>query len=512
MNGKEKAMNRRIISLVILLCLIFVSLISCSDRTEPDTDTGKASEPDSTPADTADAGQIADYGGEAFTIAEFTSTLKDGTEYYCGEWIDSDDLTGEAINDAVYKRNVLCERAFNVDLEMWLMGEDYSDFEQLYLMGDTSFDAIYGWASQFAAGATEGTLADLGKLDSEGYLDLSKECWDPAVTDSLAVNGKTYLAANDASMSWREWAGFVFYNPDIVKEFGLEDPASLVDNNEWTVDKFCEMVASVQEDLDGYSGISYKDLYGLIDVGSAAALYSGAGMRYTDDNGRLAIGSEKSLDLISKIVAMAKDGEHVKNYDDFTVSNKNNPWGAVRSYFASGHSLFLVAGLGTTEDLDGMESGYGIVPLPKYDSSQEGYCSAIDRNAAVFCIPSFVRNDVTSAGYERTGQILEFLAERSRGNEDSVYEAFFASLAENNAYDNETNRSMIELALGGARFEWTNVYGIGTVNGDDSLSVAGVLSEMMSGSGNANSVYKRSATRLQSAIDDFYDEISSAGN
>ena len=71
---------------------------------------------------------------------------------------------------------------------------------------------------------------------------------------------------------------------------------------------------------------------------------------------------------------------------------------------------------------------------------------------------------------------------------------------------------MIELAYEGLKFEWCNIYQVGSVDGDDSKSVTGVLSEMMNSGKGLQSTYKRSATRLQKAIDELYNKISKISN
>ena len=501
--------NKRIIALILVVVMSLSALASCGGDTKHTRAKGDGSNIDTNfPA--------ADYDGEVFTFATFTSELQDHTVYYAAyegskAWIDSDDISGVATSDAVYTRNQLCEQKYNITIENELKGEDYDDYKNLYIIGDQTFDVVYGWANRFALGVTSGQFYDFADLDDAGYIDMSQSYWNPDVNYSLSVADRYFLATNDITMESIAWTGCMFFNPQIVEDYGLENPHDLVYSNEWTVDKFLEMVAAVHGDLDGQADFTIEDCYGLIDLGTTGALLYGCDCHLVDDDYQLAIGSERITNLITKIHQTLDDTSHVFSYDAITngADTGGNPWKYARSYFANGHSLFLTGTPDITEEFRNMETGYGIVPMPKFDSNQEDFVAAIDSCSGVFIVPNFEkRSDGVNSSYERTGMILEYLAYKSsEDKEDSVLNAYYETTIKGQRQTIEENKNMLDMIKGHGSYEWAQVFWVGGDPSDDSKTIAGVLGEMASSGRGLASKYKQNQKRLQEAIDTLYESI-----
>lgn len=499
--------TKRILALALVVVMSVAVLASCGEAksfTKDNNGDGKV-------IDSRDF-EKGDFDGEVFTFATFTSTVgSTSTEYYTGPWIDSDEIVGVATTDAVYKRNNLCEQKYNVKIENELKGQDYRDYNTLYTIGDLTFDVIYGWANRFSVGVTDGVFHDFRDLDSEGYINMDESYWNPSVNDSLTIADRTFLATNDITMAPLSWTGCVFFNPQIIEDYSLENPHDLVESNEWTLDKFLEMVGAVHGDLDGSPDFTPEDCYGLIDLGTASSLLSGCDIDLVDDDYQLAIGSEKVVNLITKIRAALDDDQHVFDMDDITKNADvgGNQWAYTRSYFATGHSLFLCGTPELTSELRDMETGYGVVPLPKYDANQKDYSARIDSCAGIFVLPNFEKRvDGVNSSYKRTGMILEYLAYKSsEDTADSVLNCYYETTIKGQRQTIEKNKDMLDMVKGSAVYDWANVFWVGGSPSSSDSTISGVLDSMASSGRGLASTYKRSAQRLQKAIDEIYAAI-----
>jgi len=499
--------TRRIIAIVLVVLMSFSVLASCGETEKYQ----KENKGDGSDIDTQF--RSADYEGDRFTFATFTSTLDSGSEYYTGEWIDSDEISGIATSDAVYKRNQICEQKYNVDIEQYPAGEGFEEYSTLYNLGDFTFDIVYGWASRFSVGVTTGIFHDFKDLEDQGYIDMEANYWNPDVNKSLEVADRSFIVVNDITMTPLSWTGCVFFNPQIIEDLNLENPHDLVKSGNWTLDKFLEMISQVEIDKDGDPEFTIEDCYGIIDMGTANALLYGCDVHLVDSDYNLAIGGQKIIDLITKIHS-ALSAKNVFDMDAITKNGRadvgGDQWAYTRSYFANGHSLFLCGTPELTREFRGMEGGYGIVPLPKYDASQKDYTSTIDNNAGAFLLPNFEkRTDGVNSSYERTGTILEYLAYKSSEDvEGSVLNAYYETTIKGQRQTIEENKDMLdEFIKGSGRFEWADVFWVGGSISDQDSTISGVLGSMASSGIGLASTYKRSATRLQKAIDDIYATI-----
>ncbi len=84
-------------------------------------------------------------------------------------------------------------------------------------------------------------------------------------------------------------------------------------------------------------------------------------------------------------------------YFDMSKASDMNPYDA----FVSDHSLFIVTYLVNASKFRDMKSGYGIVPMPKYDETQKEYVS--------FAVPDLAGVPYIVADAEASSIILEAL-------------------------------------------------------------------------------------------------------
>lgn len=493
---------KKIRFLCLLLAFVISTsfLFSCAEAGGPNLNTRDPSD------NSADIGDFAegDFDSEPFTFLFLRQKAGD-KDYYGGNYLDAEGLTGATIQDVVYKRNMAVEEKYNVQVEQIIADNlQPSEIAQNYYMaGDFCFDVIYGWGYKMGACIVENYFTDIGDLE---HVDLTQEYWCPSAMDELSINGKVYVWINDISMNKLEWAYFLLYNKQIFEDYNVEalcgSPYDLVDSGEWTIDKFLQMVTSVSNDLDGDGVITKYDVYGIINLNLVdLAMASGirAAQRADDDTYKLSYYSDKSITLANKLNDVFNNSDYNKMEDeiwkDADLSGFNDQWEYSRSFFATDHALFLDGCAFLTSEFRDMESEYGILPYPKYDENQKDYIHTISSLSSMFALPSTYRTDISTASPERTGMILEYMAYKSN---EIVLPQYYDTLMKGQRLNSEDDQRMLDIIRTSGRYEFCSVMGFEDIMDN--------FSAMMKNPQSASSTYTRLATKLQKQLDDFYME------
>ncbi len=445
-----------------------------------------------------------DFDSEPFTFLFLRQKAGD-KDYYGGNYLDSEGLTGATMQDVVYKRNMAVEEKYNVRVDQILADNlQPSEIAQNYYMaGDFCFDVIYGWGTKMGPCIIENYFADLNSLEN---VDLTEEYWCPSAMDELSINGSVYVWINDISMNKLEWAYFLLYNKQLFEDYNVEalcgSPYDLVDSGEWTIDNFLKMVTSVSNDLDGDGEITKYDVFGMINL-YPSDLAKGAGItvsqRQDDGTYRLSYYNDKSIDIANKLNDVYSNTDHNKLesqiWKDADISAYNDQWEYARSFFATDHALFLNGCAYLTVEFRDMESDFGILPYPKYDENQEGYIHTVSGLSSMFALPSTYRTDISTASPERTGMILEYMAYKSN---EMVLPQYYDTLMKGQRLNSENDCRMLDIIRTSIRYEFCEVMGFGEIM-DNYIAV-------MEKPQSASSAYSRLSIKLQRQLDDFYME------
>lgn len=240
---------------------------------------------------------------------------------------------------------------------------EYADrYDKLaeYISSDEGIDFFYeGNLDAFPKGAVRGMFAP-----ADDYIDFSSELWEDVeeLNDSFLWNGKHYICAVQATGD----NVAVVYNRKTVQEAGLDDPADLYANDNWTWDTFQDMLEMfVDPDNQKYGIDGWWFEFGLMNT---------VGIPPVDiDNGKLVnnIGTPEM--------------ERVQNWM-FDLYNNNcvaigvgdYGWTDKPAYIGEGKLLFYPVGLYTfyTEKAQWAKT-YGedafFVPMPKDPDADEYY-------------------------------------------------------------------------------------------------------------------------------------------
>ena len=165
---------RKCVSVLLAVLILAGSLHSCAGS-EPEPDGPASGQTPSPPAETAaetepgraetpDNLPALDFGG-ASAVIHSRGDAEALTEIYAEE------LNGEAVNDAIFERNVSVEERLNVSIEC-LAGDGWENYDNTVsalrasiMAADGSYDIIAGWSSRIPALSLEGVFLDLNPMN-----------------------------------------------------------------------------------------------------------------------------------------------------------------------------------------------------------------------------------------------------------------------------------------------------------------------------------------------------------
>ncbi len=451
---------RKIISLILVLTLILPSLAACSEsKTDIDTSAGiQTNTPsDAPPAEETEAPKpedllpVEDLGGYSFRILNNISNFA-----YTN--IGEEGLTGESLDDAVFNRNKNIEETLNI--VFMIEKREYYDtdatIKKVVAAGEDAYD-FYTCDLNFVIGhATSGCDVNALSIDS---LSFDNPWWNKQAIDSVSIGDAVYAFFGNLHTGYFESHAGVTFNKEIINNLNLTDPYEHVHNNTWTLDNMIVMMDAAKMDLDGDGIWSVEDQYGFTmyegNFSTAFTIGSGADMLTKDEN-NLPIWtgmSEHYVDVYTKVAGQIFDEKSNNALNATgTLPGDLEPF---RLMFLYGRALFLVSVIGILKDMRDAEFELGVVPVPKYDESQQNYRSKIFEGANACAIP------ITNQDVERTGLVLEHMAALST---DTVRDVYLNQTLDFKYIQDQEGQNMMDIILSTGIFELASVYGWGGLN------------------------------------------------
>ena len=361
--------------------------------------------------------------------------------------IIAEEETGEPINDAVYKRNIIVEDLLNVKITMIALDEGDETrpnqaVKKAVAAGDDIYDLLMTHEIYSAPTAQSGYLMNMANIP---YIDFSKPWWCKSATDDLSFGNKIFLALSDFSISSNDHAYIVLFNKNLHQEYALENLYESVKAGSWTFDKMYDLIKDVSKDLDGDGKMTDVDLYGLIlGGGQLNFFYAGGNTVMKKDENNIPyydILTERSILTFEKAFDICI-GEHTYAFSDW--NDKKVP-----PTFAGGHGLLMTTQIGIVPQLRDMDVDFGILPYPKLDERQEKYAEYVDGHAQLMAIP------ITVQDTEKVGVITEALSYYARVYVVPAY--YDINLKTKFSRDAESSE-MLDIVMEGRVFDFGYVY------------------------------------------------------
>ncbi len=416
--------------LALLLALLqLTAMTACGAETVETADTAATAAAETEPAETelSDSVETVDYGGQTFTI------LARGAFSY---EFDSE-LTGEVLDDAVFNRNQTVEERFNVSIVTEPYAEEKGSAANVLepannsiLAGDDAYQLLAAYTYVAAPGSCNGNYINWLDMD---HIDLDKPWWEKEFLETIALDGRAFIAMGDLSLLFNEVKMAIFFNKQLATDTAIPDLYATVREGKWTIDLLTTYASTATVDLNGDGGMDESDRWGIganMYTHTIPFIYaSGETTTLRDDKGLPTVinGSEKLHSIFEKVYFLFNDSGAGRLSDIVTAFPEE--------MFQNNQGLFMTSWIGDAATLREMEADFGIIPYPKWDEAQaDYYTSYLDRTSS-FLVPITVDADFV-------GRITEVLAAESY---KQVIPAFYeVSLKGKYARDNDS-QAMLDI-------------------------------------------------------------------
>lgn len=452
----------RLISVFLALLL----LTACGSTAETQTETtGTADTITETAAETEPPEYTApdvDYDGATFTVAAVDYTVSGSGVWEATNYCDAySEATGEVLHDALYERNLAVMEDLNIALEVYSLSSFAnapSEFKTPVMAGETFIDYCLMNGSGLSSILTAGMLIDLNEIST---LDTSHTWWDQKSVEEFTLSDTLYTVTGDISLMTGMAPITYFFNKELVELHSLEDPYTLVNEGEWTLDKSIEMAYAVVQDVNGNGQVDIEeDVFGICwESNSMTYAVHAADIRITakDEEGMpyISVDREKAASVVEKLYPVFQD-QNVSLMSD-KISGYNNTFvDLFVPALQEGRSLFYNNQLLVTLNLREMDADFGILPPPKYDAEQEEYCCPVS-----YWWATFVVMPVTNSRWDMTGHVLDATGYYSQ---KLVTPAFIEKSIQGKTFRDEESTAMLELILDNRVYELAAIYNWGGIN------------------------------------------------
>ena len=322
--------------------------------------------------------------------------------------IDAEELLGEPVNDAIYRRSRNIEERYNFEIrETQVAGGQVTNILRLSAAaGSDEHDIAFIDTRAFPTLATQNALIDLHMVP---HLNLNAPWWNPATQQYFTVENRLFTMTSDLTLTPAENMVILMYNTTLADSLGLstaQELYALVDAGQWTFDRFEALNRAAAADLTGTGVVDGdNDRFGITLVGwfyQAMMIGFGETITRPDADGipEIATHTDRFMRAFYTMVTFMDQRDIVVR--EFVDSSRNTEY-----VFVEDRALFCAQVLSVVRLYRHMDSDFALLPLPKLDENQAQYHTPTWWSTAL-AIP------MANPDLERTGHILEALTAESR--------------------------------------------------------------------------------------------------
>ncbi len=467
----------RIIAFIMALLTLSGMVAACAETgtTETTTEEGAAATEAPVVETTAEETLYApDDLKESYNFNE-TLTIFMWSDYTMMEFYAEE--TGDIIDDAIFNRNVAVEDRLGIEFEYveekgasssytkWIQKAE-NDWQS-----DNTYDIYAGYSRSAPLMTLKGMTANL--LEYEAF-SVEKPWWPQALTTECTINDKLYFCSGDISTNLLWMMIGTFYNKDLYGQYfgGEKSPMDMVEDNEWTMEKFFSMVSDIYTD-DGNQKKDDTDFYGyVLYETNADAFQTSAGVISIEKDAEKGLRISEDWNSQRCADACALVGEFLAS--EGVIYNSNT---SIRNIFYEERALFITDRLFIVAGKDMQETGkiefsYGLVPQPKFTTDQEMFLTNVGHPFTMYAVNS------QSKVLEAAVTTLEAIGS---ANHRSVTPAVFEVAMKVRYTDDPQTSGMYDLLREGISFDIGRLYASTFQNGTANLFRTTALSGNPSG-------------------------------
>lgn len=482
---------------LILAMLMLANLAACGGDSPAPAGTTAADTADTTAAPEELTDGLPEVDMDGFTFKFYHNDSANMT--WTNLKLDVAEQTGDALDDAIWKRNRYVEERFNCVLEETIFSTNQSiganEISQEVMAGDSNFDLWFPRDYNIPP-----SIPYLRPMNDLPYVNLDAQWWFPSASSAFNFGGKQYGATSYFSLSPISRAAGIVFNEDLYEEIGAEkSPYDYVREGKWTLDTFYDLSKLAFKDLNGDGQMDDGDRYGF---GSSfkemwVRFINGAGVDFIKKEGDAypeftLKTDEAAIDKLLYIFNKFNDPEvyHV------TSANQGNMDTASVSTIKDGTALFALGhpnNMGGTYRAVTMNVGY--LPCPKYDEKQDRYyCTTWAGEMMV------ILKTLPDDRLENISIILEALSFDS-AKEDGVMNVYKEVMMKGKYAINEDCMEMFDIVLNSLYFDF------GVISYEGKVVNPLIKDIFASGEGNVASTLASHEPSIQALLEELQESI-----
>ena len=386
-----------------------------------------------------------------FLVRTTTYTHLDTNEIYAEE------LTGDKINDAVFKRNATLQEKYNCEIKEERNTDPGKAIREQLIAGEYQFDYVYTSITSLRSLSASNLLVDFYELEE---INLDKAWWDKNAIEGFSIAGKAFYVTGDAGTLDDRASWIMFFNKDVIEKAHLESPYTLVKEGRWTVDKMVEYMNATWEDLNGDGVMEIgKDRMGYIgERGNNWYHVAACNVKLSrmSSGGDIEIPATVNDDVL-RVWAKLKP----------LLTSELRDVADAGGRFKNGLATFLGINTGCLYGGNYTSMNFGLLPMPKYDEEQDEYYTSVHPSWTYgFAIPvatdnasDYAENGFAS-GREQAGYFLEAFSYNSM---NTLTVAFYEQVIKYQAVRDVESSEMVDTALKHKVYDPVVIFNFGNI-------------------------------------------------
>jgi len=439
--------SKRALSLLLSLLMIVPAFTSCAQNNAEDEPAANDSSVPSAEEETVveeetekpyrdNLPEIMDFGGADVRFLSAVETISIE--------IDEETDTGDLVNNAYWQRSEALKGRTNANVVLASqVGYDNltNVATQSITAGSDDYDVICGHTRFNMALAASNYMLDLNKHGFSDYIDITQSYWSDLYISNVNYKDHLYWLAGDMTHSFIAYIYAMFVNATLWNNlYPGESIYDVVLEGNWTLDTLNQYADGTYIDLNGDGTYDDNDSYGVImQKGHVLnGMVFAADIQYTgidaDGNYTAALNSEHTVDAFNKLHTLFYSTDYGRMLENAAFDT------TCVEMFTGDRLLFCPNTFGFTsnEKIRDMESDFYVIPLPKYDDTQENYRVNQYDGVPIYGSPTTIAED-------KIPMIASVLEAMCSMTSDMVIPVYYDMALKNKYSRDQTTAQMIDL-------------------------------------------------------------------
>ncbi len=390
---------KKLYAMLLIIAMLATTLVACnnteSDNSEAQSNApvsdveskGESAEPSEAVQDDGCWLPEKNWNTELVWASQYEEGNKEDVHYY-EVWCEEE--LGDTVSKTVVNRSRWLEDTYGIRINMlWNPEGGVLSYTEKAVNSDLPLDVISGAAYGIGPVLQTGYYYDLAEVnaqfnDGKGWLTLDADYWDQNAIRDFSIANRVYMLTGDIVLYDDESTWAMFFNRDLAKEVGIEDPYKTVRDGNWTIEKlysYCRDITTPDGDKLTWDATA-NHTWGMVTQTYDCLMFMmGCGqsiiMKDSDDLPVMRLTEQRCIDITQRVLTMLID-ENAVGVADFYGAWNSGVYGVEVDIFANGHSVFMPQAMSSLNNPSIKEATFeiGVIPMPKADDLQEDYSSS----------------------------------------------------------------------------------------------------------------------------------------